>query len=108
MTQAWRKFTGKPKPAPYDLDDTSELYRLLAECHGYLRTCHHKHGTDWEGRQFAMDALDKLLRRDWKLVPNPPGDTPALSTVSQGSETQGRATMTRKPAGETAHSDPAS
>lgn len=66
-----RKFEGKPKPAPFDLDDTSEIYRLLSECWGYLHTCHRQHGTDWEGRQFAMDALDELQRRDFKLVPDP-------------------------------------
>lgn len=64
-----RKFEGQPKPAPYNLNETAEVYRLLSECWGYLHTCHNKHGTDWEGRKFAMDALDELQKRDWKLVP---------------------------------------
>jgi hypothetical protein len=57
-------------PREYDLDDTVEIYRLLSECQGYLKTCHHKHGTDWEGRKFAIDALSRLRARDFKLVPN--------------------------------------
>lgn len=68
---AKQKFVGQPKPVAFDVNDTAEVYRLLSECQGYLRTCHHKHGTDWEGRKFAMDALDELQRRDWKLVPDP-------------------------------------
>jgi hypothetical protein len=71
MSEPRRKFVGKEKPDPYNLDDTGEVYRLLSECWGYLRTCHHQHGTDWQGRQYAMDALDQLQRRDFKLVPNP-------------------------------------
>lgn len=49
-------------PRAYDLDDPAELLRLYRECHGYLRTCHRKHGTDWEGRDFAIKALDKLAQ----------------------------------------------
>lgn len=59
-----RRFKGQPNPIPYNLDDISEVYRLLSECHGYLHTCHYKHGTDWEGRKFAMDALAELQTRD--------------------------------------------
>jgi hypothetical protein len=50
------------KPRAYDLADPAELKRLFRECRGYLHTCHHKHGTDWDGRKFAMDALDQLLK----------------------------------------------
>lgn len=50
------------RPRPYNLDDPAELRRLHRECSGYLRTCHSKHGTDWEGRKFAMDALEQLCR----------------------------------------------
>jgi hypothetical protein len=71
MTDAVRKFTPQPKPVAFNLDDTREVYRLLAECHGYLLTSHGKHGTDFQGRQYAMDALDELQRRDWKIVPSP-------------------------------------
>lgn len=53
----------KDKPRPYDLDNPTEIKRLYRECFGYLRTCHRQHGTDWEGRQFAMDALETLRRR---------------------------------------------
>lgn len=49
-------------PREFHLDDPAEIVRLYRECHGYLRTCHHKHGTDWEGRKFAIDALEKLAQ----------------------------------------------
>lgn len=47
-------------PREYDLTDPKELTRLYRECSGYLRTCMGKHGTDYEGRKFAFDALNKL------------------------------------------------
>jgi hypothetical protein len=47
-------------PRPYDLSDPAELQRLYRECLGYLHTCHKMHGTDWAGRQHAMDALRSL------------------------------------------------
>lgn len=67
--QTARKYTAQLRPKPFDLDDTSEVYRLLAECKGYIRT---GGGTDFQGRQYAIEALDELQRRDWKMVPNPP------------------------------------
>jgi hypothetical protein len=55
---------------PYDLGDPKEIRRLLRECEGYLRTCkRHHHGTDFEGREFAMQALAKLAER----IPDPVG-----------------------------------
>lgn len=47
-------------PRPYNLFDPNELRRLMRECEGYLRVCHKNHGTDWEGRNFAMQALRRL------------------------------------------------
>lgn len=48
-------------PVPYLLDDPAEHLRLLREVYGYLHTCRkNHHGTDFEGRQFAMDALKRL------------------------------------------------
>lgn len=44
-------------PRKFILARKSEWVRLFRECHGYLRTCHNKHGTDWAGRNHAMDAL---------------------------------------------------
>ena len=61
-----------PHPVPYNLEDNTEVYRLLRECRGYLQTCQGKHGTDFKGRQFAMDALDILGKGDWKIVVHPP------------------------------------
>ncbi len=49
------------KPRAYDVNNPADLHRLFRECRGYLHTCHQKHGTDWEGRKFAMDALDALI-----------------------------------------------
>lgn len=56
----------KNSPREYILTDPAELQRLFREVHGYLRTCHSKHGTDWDGRKFAMDALDRLIERKAK------------------------------------------
>ena len=51
------------KPRPYDLSDREEIFRLARECAGYLHTCRgDHHGTDWEGRKFAIDALEAI----WK------------------------------------------
>lgn len=49
-------------PTPYDLSSAAELQRLYRETWGYLKTCHKQHGTDWAGRQHAIDALEKLWR----------------------------------------------
>ncbi len=64
-----REAIEKDNPRPYNLDDPGELKRLFREARGYLRTCHHKHGTDWEGRKFAMDALDALAQRPTEATP---------------------------------------
>lgn len=55
------------KPRAYDLFDREEFFRLARECAGYLRVCHDKHGTDWEGRKFAMDALEAIWKR--RIIP---------------------------------------
>ena len=53
------------KPRPYNLDDPAEMRRLMFELRGYIHTCRRDHhGTDWEGRAHAIDALDKILERD--------------------------------------------
>lgn len=51
------------RPRPYDLSDPNEVRRLYRETYGYLKTCHYKHGTDWEGRKFAIDALAELIAK---------------------------------------------
>ena len=53
----------KNSPRQYVLTDPAELQRLFREVRGYLHTCHKKHGTDWEGRRFAIEALDALAER---------------------------------------------
>ena len=60
-------------PVPFDLENSTEIYRLLRECHGYLHTCRRDHhGTDLQGRRFAMEALEVLATGDWKIVVHPP------------------------------------
>lgn len=51
------------KPRPFDLDDKIDLRRLYREASGYLKVCHLKHGTDWEGRKFAIEALEALAHK---------------------------------------------
>jgi len=52
------------KPRAYDIDNSNDMARLFRECEGYLRTCKSRHhGTDFEGRQFAIDALSELWER---------------------------------------------
>lgn len=52
------------QPRAYDLDNPAEIRRLLRECEGYLNTCRRDyHGTDFQGRQFAMVALRALAER---------------------------------------------
>ncbi len=52
-------------PRAYDLQDPREKRRLIVEVLGYLRTCRTTRcGGDFEGRAFAMDALEELLKRE--------------------------------------------
>ena len=48
-------------PREYNLDKPEELQRLYRELAGYMKTCRNC-GGDFEGRQFARDALDKLRK----------------------------------------------
>ena len=61
LMQQRREAIEKGLARSYDLTDDKEILRLYREVRGYLHTCHYKHGTDWEGRRFAMDALDQLI-----------------------------------------------
>jgi len=55
-------------PRAYNLEDPKEIKRLLLECEGYLRTCKQRHhGTDFEGRQFATEALRLLAERPFTI-----------------------------------------
>lgn len=49
------------KPRAYDLSDPAEVRRLLGETIGYMRVSL-RHGTDTEGREFALDGLKELYR----------------------------------------------
>lgn len=56
------------KPRAYDIDNPNDLARLFRECAGYLNTCKNSHhGTDFQGRQFAMTALSELWERHARL-----------------------------------------
>ena len=50
---------GANPPREYQLDKPEELQRLYRELAGYMKTCRNC-GGDFEGRQFAREALDKL------------------------------------------------
>lgn len=55
-------------PRAYDLTDGAEHQRLFRELRGYLSTCAKQHhGTDFQGRMFAADALKEILRRGFTL-----------------------------------------
>lgn len=59
-------------PRAYDLEDQREHRRLLQEVSGYLRTCRTTRcGGDFEGRAFALDALESLLASGGNLSVNP-------------------------------------
>ncbi len=59
------------EPREYNLSDPAELKRLYSELLGYMKVslgsscpyCHKKirEGTDFEGREFAIKALEKLV-----------------------------------------------
>lgn len=52
-----------PVPQAYDLTDERELMRLVRECKGYLETCKRRHhGTDFNRRDYAVAALNQILR----------------------------------------------
>ena len=57
------------EPRAYDLTRRSELLRLMRECQGYLHTCRlQHHGTDFKGRQFAIDALKQICDGDVSIA----------------------------------------
>ena len=59
------------EPRKYDLSKPEELQRLYSELLGYMKVslgshcphCHKllKEGTDFEGRQFAIEVLQELI-----------------------------------------------
>ena len=61
------------KPRPYDLSIPGEFQRLVRESYGYLYTCRREHhGTDWEGRQFAIEALESIQSNELTYFPANP------------------------------------
>jgi hypothetical protein len=55
-------------PRAYDLTDGAEHQRLFRELRGYLSTCSQQHhGTDFDGRMHAADALKEILQRGFTL-----------------------------------------
>lgn len=60
----------KTRPRSYDLSNPDELDRLLRETIGYaVVSLHKRDGTDWEGRQYACDALKRAVKMGFKLRP---------------------------------------
>lgn len=54
--------TDAAMPRAYDLNNPDEQRRLIREVEGYLRTCKASHhGTDFDGRLYAMEALRSLV-----------------------------------------------
>lgn len=52
------------RPRSFDLDKPEEVDRLLREVAGYLHTCRREHhGTDFTGRQYAIQGVETLRRR---------------------------------------------
>lgn len=49
------------RPRKFDLTSKTDSLRLIRETIGYLETCRREHhGTDWEGRAFAIEALKEF------------------------------------------------
>ncbi len=50
-------------PRPYDLTKAEEITRLIRETRGYLHACKGSHhGTDFEGRAYAIQAFDAMIK----------------------------------------------
>jgi hypothetical protein len=59
-----KKMIADNPPRPFNLDDHSERARLFREVAGYLHTCRREHhGTDIEGRRFAIEAMEQLAAK---------------------------------------------
>lgn len=68
-----KKQIAENPPRAYDLTNIVDVQRLIRETRGYLHTCRREHhGTDWEGRRFAVEAFETLAKGDWKIVLHPP------------------------------------
>ena len=55
------------EPRPYDLTKQAEVNRLIRELRGYMHVSI-GHGTDIEGRQHALTALNTILDNGWEVV----------------------------------------
>lgn len=60
----------KTRPRSFDLSNPDERDRLLRETIGYARvSLHGRDGTDWEGRRYACEALERAFRTGFRLLP---------------------------------------
>jgi len=59
------------KPRAYNIDDAEEMKRLHHELRGYMRISV-KDGTDRKGREFALKALEDIVKRDESKNRNEP------------------------------------
>lgn len=48
------------KPTKYDLENPEEVKRLIRELRGYMQVSLNN-GTDYDGRKFALEALDEII-----------------------------------------------
>jgi len=67
MTSTIKTIKGKPWPEPYDLSDPDEVKRLFSELVGYMKVSLN-HGTDNEGRKYALEALEKVNSGETLMV----------------------------------------
>jgi len=54
--------TDNTKPRPFDLSAPSEVERLISETYGYMLVSL-RHGTDREGREYALAGLREYLNK---------------------------------------------
>ena len=57
------------EPRAYNLERQTDIDRLMREVYGYLKTClTEHHGTDLEGRKFALEAIEDIVNERVTLI----------------------------------------
>ncbi len=75
------------RPQPYDISSPKDVARLLHETIGYMRVSL-KHGTDTEGRRFALQGLEAYLAA-WLGGTAPAASDSAAERIEIPSQSQG-------------------
>ncbi len=66
-------------PRPYDLTKQAEVNRLIRELRGYMQVSI-RDGTDTEGRQHALSALNTILDNGWEvMIDDEPFEPPTVN-----------------------------